>query len=49
MKPGRVILVATRHERYARGGYFREGDIVIDPFGYIPDQDGVLVIRVGRR
>lgn len=44
-----MILVATRHERYASGSYFEPGDVVIDPFGFIPDQDGVTVIRLGRR
>lgn len=43
----RVILVATRHARYATGIYFTPGDVVLDPFGYIPDQAGVTVIRIG--
>lgn len=44
-----VFFVATKHPEYAKPGYFPAGATVIDPFGYIPDQDGVLVIRVGRR
>lgn len=45
----RVIFVATKHARYAEPGYFKPGTIVLDPFGYIPDQAGVTVIRIGRR
>lgn len=45
----RVVFVATKHARYAEPGYFPAGTLVLDPFGYIPDQDGVQVIWIGRR
>lgn len=45
----RVIFVAVREPRYAVPGYFKPGDLVLDPFGYIPDQAGVTVIRIGRK
>jgi len=45
----RVVFVATREPRYAVPGYFKRGDLVLDPFGYIPDQEGVTVIRIGRK
>lgn len=44
-----VVFVATREPRYASGTYFRPGDLVLDPFGYIPDQEGVTVVRIGRK
>lgn len=40
-------FIGTQHERY-RDIKFKEGSIVIDPFGYIEDQTGVKVIRIGR-
>lgn len=43
-----VYIVATRHEEFA-GWDFAAGSVVIDPWRYMPDQDGVTVIRVGRR
>lgn len=48
MTVSRVVIVATKHARYAQPGYFPAGTLVIDPFGYIPDQAGVTVIRIGR-
>lgn len=43
-----VVMVATRHPGYATMSY-PVGSVVIDPFGYIEDQPGVLHIRPGRR
>ena len=38
------------HHEAPRYGYgFPPGSVVIDPFGYIGDQPGVTVIRVGRK
>ncbi len=42
-----VYVIATKHDCY-QGCRFPEGSIVIDPWGYIPDQEGVEVIGVGR-
>jgi UDPglucose 6-dehydrogenase len=42
----RVWLVGCKHERFRHYG-FPKGSVVIDPFRYIPDQEGVRVIRVG--
>lgn len=42
-----VVLVATQHPEYVNYR-FDHGVTVIDPFGYIPDQEGVTVIRLGR-
>lgn len=42
-----VFFIGTQHERYS-SIRFREGSTVIDPFGYIQDQHGVRVIRIGR-
>lgn len=43
-----VIVVATQHAEFA-SYRFRQGSIVIDPFGYIADQPGVDVRRLGRK
>lgn len=43
-----VYFVATQNARY-RDYEFPAGSMVIDPFGYIPDRDGVVVKRLGRR
>ncbi len=42
-----VYLIGTRHDRFRRFK-FPKGSTVIDPFGYLPPQDGVNLIRVGR-
>ncbi len=42
-----VYVIATRHPEFPHYP-FHPGSVVIDPFGYIPDQDGCTVIRVGR-
>jgi UDPglucose 6-dehydrogenase len=46
--PPSVFFVATRHPEY-REATFPQGSVVLDPWGYIPDQDGVSVVRIGRR
>jgi UDPglucose 6-dehydrogenase len=43
-----VYFLATNNERY-RSLEFPEGSVVVDPFGVIPDRDGVTVKRLGRR
>lgn len=42
-----LVFIGTQHERYTKMK-FLPGSVVIDPFGYIPDQEDVEVIRVGR-
>jgi len=42
-----IFFVATRHEIFV-DYRFAKGSVVFDPFGYIKDQDGVEVIRIGR-
>jgi glycosyl transferase/beta-hydroxylase protein BlmF len=41
-----IRFIATRHDEY-RQREFDPGDIVIDPWRYIPDQPGVKVHRIG--
>lgn len=43
-----VYYIATQHERYTKY-QFPRGSVVIDPFGYIEDQFGVTVNRLGRK
>jgi UDPglucose 6-dehydrogenase len=43
-----VIVIATKHAQFAKQE-FPAGSVVLDPFGYIPDQEGVTVIRIGRK
>jgi len=43
-----LFFIATRHPHYAEASY-PPGSKVIDPWGFVPDQDAVSVIRVGRR
>lgn len=43
-----VFVVVTAHTQFAEEK-FSKGSVVIDPHGYIPDQTGVTVIRVGRK
>lgn len=43
-----VYVVATRHECWLKTP-FPIGSVVLDPFGYIPDQPGVTVVRIGRK
>jgi UDPglucose 6-dehydrogenase len=42
-----VYFISTKHARFAFWK-FQEGSVVIDPHGYINDQAGVKVIRIGR-
>jgi UDPglucose 6-dehydrogenase len=41
-----LYFIGCRHQRWAETE-FPAGSIVIDPFRYIPDQEGVRVIRIG--
>jgi UDPglucose 6-dehydrogenase len=43
-----LFFIATRHPEY-REAKFPPRSVVLDPWGYIPDQDGVNVVRIGRR
>lgn len=43
-----VFFVGTRHDMFADLEY-PPGSIVIDPFGYVQERDGVRVVRVGRQ
>lgn len=47
--PGRagIFFIGCQHERY-RLAKFPEGSVVIDPFRFIPEQDGVRVVRIGK-
>lgn len=45
-KQPRVFLVGTKHE-YLRNYKFPKGSVVIDPFRFIPNEEGVNVIRIG--
>ncbi|HJS83551.1 MAG TPA: nucleotide sugar dehydrogenase [Nitrososphaera sp.] len=43
-----VYIITTNHAQFAHKR-FAPGSTVIDPWGYIPDQSGVNVIRLGRK
>lgn len=43
-----TVIIGTQHERY-KDIKFPPGSVVIDPHGIIQDQDGVKVIRIGRK
>lgn len=43
-----VYFIATRHQEFAEVRY-PAGSVVLDPFGYVPDQSGVTVVRIGRK
>jgi UDPglucose 6-dehydrogenase len=43
-----IFVIGTKHSEYSQF-IFSKGSIVIDPFGYIPDQLGVQVRRLGRK
>src|SRR3989338_1247325 len=47
-KEAAVYLIGTSWPVY-REWQFKKGDVVIDPWGIIGDQEGVNVIRVGRK
>jgi UDPglucose 6-dehydrogenase len=46
--PPSLFFVATPHREY-REASFPAGSFVLDPWGLIPDQEGVTVERIGRR
>jgi UDPglucose 6-dehydrogenase len=41
-----LYFIGTKHARYA-AMKFQKGSVVIDPFRYIPEQEGVTIIRIG--
>jgi UDPglucose 6-dehydrogenase len=41
-----IFFIGCRHEIFSKWQYPR-GSVVIDPHRYVPDQDGVTVIRLG--
>jgi UDPglucose 6-dehydrogenase len=43
-----LFFIATRHPEYP-DAEFPSGSVVLDPWGYIPDRDGITVERIGRR
>lgn len=43
-----VFVVATKHPEFTEYTY-PAGSVVLDPWGYVPDQRGVNVIRIGRK
>jgi UDPglucose 6-dehydrogenase len=43
----RIFFIGTKHEVF-KNYIFPAGSIVIDPFRYIPDQDGVFIKRIGQ-
>ncbi len=47
MMPG-VILIGTKHLCF-RDEQFPVGSVVIDPWRYIPDREGVMVVRLGEQ
>jgi UDPglucose 6-dehydrogenase len=46
--PPSCFLIGTKHPEFATFR-FPVGSVVIDPHGYIEDQEGVQVVRLGRR
>ncbi|MEM4274767.1 MAG: nucleotide sugar dehydrogenase [Candidatus Nitrosocaldaceae archaeon] len=42
-----LFFIGTKHDDFKEYNY-PHGSTVVDPFGYIPDMDGVKVIRIGR-
>ncbi len=42
-----VFLIGTKHPEFA-GFSFPKGSVVIDPWRYVEDQEGVRVIRIGQ-
>ena len=43
-----VILIGTKHPDFVNFD-FADGSIVIDPWRYIPDKEGVTIIRLGQQ
>jgi UDPglucose 6-dehydrogenase len=48
LSTSRVFFIGTKHSEFAEYK-FPEGSVVIDPWRYIEDQEGVTVIRVGQK
>lgn len=46
MESPSTYIIATKHEQYVKEK-FPEGSVVIDPWRYIPNQEGVTVKRLG--
>jgi UDPglucose 6-dehydrogenase len=44
----RVYVIGTKHTIHA-SCRFEAGSVVLDPHGYMPDQPGVTVVRIGRK
>ena len=47
-RPPSLFFVATMHPEYGQSRFPR-GSVVLDPWGYVADQEGVTVTRIGRR
>lgn len=45
--PRATYFIATKHDRYKDYG-FPKNSTVIDPFGYLPEKDGVYIVKLGR-
>jgi UDPglucose 6-dehydrogenase len=43
-----IFFIGAKHD-YHTTHKFPAGSVVLDPFGYVPDQSGVNVIRLGRK
>jgi UDPglucose 6-dehydrogenase len=43
-----IYFISTNHDDFLQFT-FPEGSVVIDPWGYIPDRDGIDVMRIGRK
>lgn len=43
----RIFFIGTKHEVF-KNYIFPESSIVIDPFRYMPDQDGIFIHRIGQ-
>lgn len=43
-----VYFISTQHDRY-NNIKFPNGSVVIDPFGYLEPQDGVIIKHIGRQ
>lgn len=48
LRTAHIIFVGTKHEDF-KNFQFPKGSVVIDPFRYIPAQEGVEVIPLGRK
>ncbi len=48
VRDAHVFVIATKHSCFTQC-VFPAGSVVVDPHGYMPDQPGVTVVRVGRK